>query len=346
MYYFQCDYAEGCHPAVLEKLIETNLIQTVGYGLDPYTKKAVESVKSACRSASADVHFLVGGTQTNVTVITAILRPHEGVLSADSGHIAVHETGAVEATGHKVLILPNFDGKIMASQVEQYCQDFYDSTIQEHMVKPGMVYISFPTETGTVYTKKELIELYNVCRTYHMPLFIDGARLGYGLASKEANINLPTLTSLCDIFYIGGTKCGALFGEAVIINKDELKPDFRYFMKQNGGLLAKGRLLGVQFDTLFTDNLYFDICRQAVEKAVLIRDAFEKKGVEMFGSSSTNQQFALLTNIQVAYLSKDFVFEIGEVYDTTRHIVRFCTSWATTEEQCNALLAAIEEMPA
>lgn len=345
MYYFQCDYAEGCHPAVLDKLIETNMEQTVGYGLDSHTKQAKESVKSACRSASADVHFLTGGTQTNVTVITAILRPHEGVLSADTGHIAVHETGAVEATGHKVLLLPNFDGKISAAQVEQYCQDFYESTIQEHMVKPGMVYISFPTETGTIYSKKELIDLYNVCRSYRMPLFIDGARLGYGLASPEADFSLPALASLCDIFYIGGTKCGALFGEAVVINKEELKPDFRYFMKQGGGLLAKGRLLGVQFTTLFTDNLYFKICAPAVEKALSIRSAFEAKGIEMLGSSSTNQQFPLLTQSQIDSLEKDFVFEVGEVYDTTRYVVRFCTSWATTPEQCEALLQAINELP-
>lgn len=260
---FDCDYLEGCHPDILKMLEKTNFEQTEGYGCDKYCEKARKLIIKACGFAGKrgknvpDVHFLVGGTQTNTTVISAVLRPHQGVISAVTGHVNVHETGAVESTGHKVLALPSKDGKLSAEQVEKYVRSCVDDCNYEHIVQPGMVYISFPTENGTVYSKKELSELRKVCLKYKLPLFIDGARLGYGLAVVGNDLTLPDIASLCDVFYIGGTKNGALFGEAVVITNNAFKKDFRNIIKQRGGMLAKGRLLGIQFVTLFSDGLYF-----------------------------------------------------------------------------------------
>lgn len=341
MIYFQCDYEEGCHPAILKKLQETNLEQTVGYSMDPYCASAREKIKKAIARSDADVHFLVGGTQTNMTVIAAALKPWQGAICADTGHIACHETGAVEATGHKVLALPSEDGKITAEQIEETVKKHYADGSHEHIVQPGMVYISFPTESGTLYSKQELTDIYAVCKAHDMPLFIDGARLGYGLQSPACDVTLPELANLCDVFYIGGTKCGALFGEAVVILKESLKKDFRYMIKQRGGMFAKGRLLGIQFDTLFTDGLYEAICDEAVKKAMTLREAFLAKGISMYGSSMTNQQFPILTDAQKEALAKDFAFEYwGEAKDG-KSIVRFCTSWATNDAQIKALTDAI-----
>ena len=344
MIYFQCDYAEGCHPRILEKLTETNFAQTPGYGMDTICDEARAAVKRVCGTPGADVHFLVGGTQANTTVISHILRPWQGTLCADTGHIAVHETGAIEATGHKVLPLPNTNGTITGDQVRAYCTDHFNDGSHEHIVQPGMVYISFPTESGTLYSKAQLTDLYAACREWNLPLFIDGARLGYGLMSPACELTIEELAQLCDVFYIGGTKCGALFGEAVVITNDGLKKDFRYSIKRHGGMLAKGRLLGIQFLTLMEEGLYFDICKQAVDYALEIRAAFEAKGIEMFGTSMTNQQFPILTKTQMEAFDGKFAYEYWGRYDESHSIVRFCTSWATKRENVDALLAAIAEL--
>ena len=278
MIYFNSDYLEGAHPALMAKLNETNMVQTVGYGEDEYCAAAREKIKAACAAPEADVHFLVGGTQTNTTVIAAVLRPWQGVLSAVSGHINCHEAGAIESTGHKVITLPTTNGKITAQQVADYVEWHRNDESTEHIVQPGMVYISHPTEGGTLYTKAELTALYDTCRRYGLPLFIDGARLGYGLMADGTDLTLPDVARLCDVFYIGGTKVGALFGEAVVIMNPALKKDFRFIMKQRGGRMAKGRLLGVQFDALFTDDLYFKISRHAIEMAHQIREIFVSAG--------------------------------------------------------------------
>ncbi len=344
MIYFQCDYAEGCHPNILTALTDTNYLPTPGYAEDPISDRARDLIKEVCGRPDADVHFLVGGTQTNTTVIAHILKPWQGVLCADTGHINVHETGAIEATGHKALTLQNTNGTITGDQVRTACRLHHADGAHEHIVQPGMVYISFPTESGTLYTKEQLTDLYAACKEWDLPLFIDGARLGYGLMSPACDLTIQELTNLCDVFYIGGTKCGALFGEAVVITKDSLKKDFRYSIKQRGGMLAKGRLLGLQFETLFTDNLYFHICKQAVDYALEIRAAFQAKGVQMYGTSMTNQQFPILTQAQMDYFAARFAYEYWGPYDTEHHIVRFCTSWATQPESMAALLAAIHNL--
>lgn len=345
MKFFQSDYVEGTHPTILNKLAETNFEQTPGYGKDKYCESAAAKIKALCKKPNADVHFLVGGTQANLTVISSALRPYQGVIAADAGHIACHETGAIEAAGHKVLVLPSKDGRISGAQVDEYVTEHYASPTAEHTVQPGMVYISHPTESGTLYTKAELTELYGACRKHGIPLFIDGARLGYGLMSRETDLTLTDIADLCDVFYIGGTKCGALFGEAVVIISDKLKTDFRYNIKQRGGMLAKGRLLGLQFDVLMTDGLYFDICRKAVDYALDIKAAFENKGIAMFGTSKTNQQFPILTDTQMEYLGNNYAYEVWGKYDDERTIVRFCTSWATKAEDVNALIEDISSMP-
>ena len=340
---FDCDYVEGAHPALLQRLIDTNLEQTVGYGEDAYCESARQKIKAACQSPEAAVHFLVGGTQANFTVIASILRPHQGVLCAETGHINVHETGAVEATGHKALGLPHQNGKITAAQVAQAVEDHRANDAFEHIVQPGMVYISHPTELGTLYSLAELTALSEVCRRRGLPLFLDGARLGYGLAAGD--VSLRDLARLCDVFYIGGTKCGALFGEAVVIANPALQTDFRYHIKQRGGMLAKGRLLGIQFDALFTDGLYERITRQAVDQALRIRAALQKRGVPMLIDSPTNQQFPILTHAQRAALEKQFVLSHWERVDEDHDAIRICTSWATRQENVDRLIAAIEAMP-
>ena len=344
MIYFNSDYLEGAHPSIMVKMAETNMVQTVGYGEDEYCEAAREKIKVACQAPEADVHFLVGGTQTNTTVIAAILRPWQGVISAVSGHINCHEAGAIESTGHKVITLPTDNGKITAQQVADYVEWHKNDESTEHIVQPGMVYISHPTEAGTLYTKAELTELYDTCRRYGLPLFIDGARLGYGLAADESDMTLPEFARLCDVFYIGGTKVGALFGETVVIMNESLKKDFRFIMKQRGGRLAKGRLLGIQFDALFTDDLYFKISRHAIEMAHQIRDIFVSAGYPLLFDSPTNQQYPIMPDAELAEIGKSFGYEYWERVDETHSGVRFCASWATTQENVDALREAVNAL--
>ena len=341
MIQFQCDYSEGAHPRILERMMQTNFEQTVGYGEDHYCEMARVLVEKACGRPDADVHFLVGGTQANATVISSVLRPHQGVLCVRSGHINVHETGAIEHSGHKVLALEGTNGLLSAESVRKAMEDHLAEDGPEHTVQPGMVYISFSTEVGTVYTLSQLQELSAVCREYGLPLFIDGARMGYGLASEGCDVTLNDIARLADVFYIGGTKQGALFGEAVVIVNESLKKDFRYFIKQNGGMLAKGRLLGIQFMTLFEDGLYFELSEHAVAQAMRIRDAFASKGYRFLVDSPTNQQFPILPNSEMDRLSADFKFSVWQKIDESHTAVRFCTSWATKAEAVEALLAAI-----
>ena len=344
MIYFHNDYSEGCHEKVLEKLIQTNLEQTPGYGTDCYCASAAQKIKAACGREDADVHFLVGGTQANLTVIDAALRPHQGALCAVSGHINVHETGAVEATGHKVLPLPSADGKITAEQVANAVDAHWADDSFEHIAQPKLVYISNPTELGTLYSLKELEDLSAVCREKNLYLFLDGARMGYGLAATGYDVTLADIARLCDVFYIGGTKVGALFGEAVVISNPALKEDFRYLIKQHGGMLAKGRLLGVQFDALFTDNLYFDISVHAIKMADQLRSCFDKLGVSYLVPGITNQIFPVLSDELLAELGKNFMFTEMERVDDTHRCVRFCTSWATKQENVDALCAELKRV--
>ncbi|MDO4811354.1 MAG: low specificity L-threonine aldolase [Eubacteriales bacterium] len=344
MIYFNSDYLEGAHPSVMKRLAETNMAQSVGYSEDEYCAAAREKIKAACEAPNADVHFLVGGTQTNTTVIASILRPYQGVIAPISGHVNCHETGAIESTGHKVLTLPTDDGKITAQQIEEYYLWHRDNPDYEHIVMPGMVYISYPTEGGTLYSKAELTAIYETCRRCGLPLFIDGARLGYGLMSDECDMTLPELAHLCDIFYIGGTKVGALFGEAVVVMNPALKRDFRFFMKQRGGMLAKGRLLGIQFDTLFTDDLYLKISRHAIEMAHQIREIFVSAGYPLLFDSPTNQQYPIMLDSELAEIGKIFGYEYWDRVDETHSGVRFCASWATTQENVDALREAVNKL--
>lgn len=344
MIQFQCDYNEGAHPLIIKRLTETNMEQTVGYGEDPHCEEARRLIKQACQSDNADVHFLVGGTQANTTVIAHILRPYQGVLAATSGHINVHETGAIESTGHKVLAIPTEDGKLTAKQIDEAMQAHIHEDGPEHMVQPGMVYLSFPTEIGTIYSHDELKAIRTVCNKYDLPLFVDGARLGYGLCSPECDLTLPQLAQLADVFYIGGTKVGALFGEAVVIMNEALKRDFRYSIKQHGGMLAKGRLLGLQFATLFTGNLYFDIAQHAIDEAMRIKAALQTKGIGFLIDSPTNQQFPIFTDTQIATLSEHFMLSLWQRIDEEHTAMRICTSWATKPESTDELIRAIENL--
>ena len=341
---FECDYSEGAHPRILERLAQTNLEQTPGYGVDEHCRHARELILEACQVPQAEVAFLVGGTQANQTVIASLLRPYQGALCAQTGHINVHETGAIEATGHKVLPLPQKDGKITAAAVEEACAAHWADATHEHMVQPGMVYLSQPTEVGTLYTRQELEDIRRVCDKYSIPLYIDGARCGYGLGAAENDVTLADLARLAHVFYIGGTKVGALFGEAVVICDPALQRDFRYMIKRQGGMLAKGRLLGIQFETLFTHGLYEQLGRHAVELAGRVRQAFEEKGVEMAYPSHTNQQFPILTQAQRDKLGEKYAFSFWEQVDEDRAAVRFCTSWATREEDVDALVADIANL--
>jgi len=344
MIYFNNDYSEGCHQKVMDALIRTNMEQTFGYGEDEYCAAAADKIKALCKAENAAVHFLVGGTQTNLTVIAAALRPHQGALCPVGGHINVHETGAVEATGHKVLTVPSGDGKITAAQVEQVVKAHRADDSFEHMVQPKLVYISNPTEYGTLYSLAELEALSSVCRELGLYLFMDGARLGYGMVSGENDLTMPDLARLCDVFYIGGTKVGAMFGEAVVISNPALQEDFRYIMKQKGGMLAKGRLLGVQFDALMTDNLYFDIAAHAVKLADQMRDTFDALGVSYLVPGSTNQIFPILPDAVLNELEKKYAITQMERVDENHRAVRFCTSWATKQENVDALCADIRAL--
>lgn len=338
MILFNSDYTEGAHPRILQRLMETNLEQTVGYGEDAYCEEARAAIRNACDAPEADVHFLVGGTQANFTVISSALRSFQGVICADSGHINVHETGAVEATGHKVLALPGTDGKISAKQVKETYDLHWNDATHEHMVQPKMVYISHPTELGTLYTKAELEALHEVCQECGLYLYLDGARMGYGLAAPGTDVTLVDVAKCCDVFYIGGTKVCALFGEAVVINHPALKPDFRYCIKQHGGMLAKGRLLGVQFLELFKDGLYYEISKHAIDMAMLLKDGLTKKGYRFFKDSVTNQQFIILDDTKLEEITKKYGVTYQQRYDESRSVIRLCTSWATKEEDVKTFL--------
>lgn len=342
MYRFACDYAEGCHPRILKALTQTNFEQTVGYGCDPYCDTARDLLRKAANAPEADVHFLVGGTQANATVISALLRPHQGVLCAETGHINAHESGAVEATGHKVLALPSENGKITAKQVEEYVNAHYADANHEHTVQPGMVYISHPTENGTLYTKQELFDLSRVCRAYHLPLYLDGARLAYALTAGCNDLTLEDLAAKCDVMCVGGTKCGALFGEAVMILRPQYKADFRYLIKQRGGMLAKGRLLGLQFLTLFSDGLYTEIALHANRQAEKIRDALKKNGFPLLYDACANQIFTVFSDDILAFLQEKYTFDLWGKPDEEHSIVRICTSWATDEEAVRDLIESIK----
>ena len=339
---FECDYAAGAHPKVLQALVDTNLEEHPGYGTDPHCDRARALLRDLCQAPDAHIHFLVGGTQTNTTVISAALRPHQGVICAQTGHINVHESGAVEATGHKVLTIPSQDGKLTAHQIAQFCQGHYDDPTAEHTVQPGLIYLSHPTELGTVYSVAELEDIRRVADQYHLTLFVDGARLVYGLAASD--VTLPDLARLCDVFYLGGTKAGTLFGEAVVITQDSLKQDFRYLIKRHGGLLAKGRLLGVQFEALLEDGLYLDIGRRAVVQAMRLRQGFLDKGWPLLANSPTNLQFPVLPDHAAAALSQRYSFSLQSKPDPTHTAVRFCVSWSTRDEDIDALLSTIRAL--
>ena len=339
MILFNSDYTEGAHPRILERLMETNLEQTTGYGEDAYCDAAREAIRKVCDAPEADVHFLVGGTQANFTVISSALKPYQGVLCADTGHINVHETGAVEACGHKVLALPGKDGKITAEQIRNAHDLHWSDESHEHIAQPKMVYISHPTELGTLYTKGELEEIGRVCRECGLYLFLDGARLGYGLMAPGTDVTIADIAKICDVFYIGGTKVGALFGEAVVIMNPQLKPDFRYCIKQKGGMLAKGRLLGIQFLELFRDGLYFEIAKHAIDMAMILKEGLKEKGYSFFMDSVTNQQFIMIEDEKLEKIREKYGVTYQQRYDETHSVIRLCTSWATTEENVRSLLA-------
>lgn len=333
---FESDYIAGAHPKILERLAVTNLEVLGGYGTDKYTLSASAKICEEC-GGNVDVHFLTGGTQTNAVVISALLREYEGVVAAESGHISLHEAGAVENTGHKVLTVKGELGKIMPCVLKDYLECFYSDENREHMVFPGMVYISHPTEYGTLYSKIELTELSQLCREYNIPLYMDGARLGYGLMSLDTDVTLKDIVRLCDVFYIGGTKMGALCGEAVVFTKDNTPAHFMNFIKKKGALMAKGRLLGVQFDTLFTGGLYYDIGRHAIDMAEKLKKVLRDKEYRFFIDSPTNQQFVILENSEMERLSEKVAFSFWEKYDENHTVVRFATSWSTTEEDLKIL---------
>lgn len=341
MYYFHNDYNQGCHEKVMDALLEMQSKQMQSYGLDTACESAANKIRKLCENDDIAVHFLVGGTQTNLTVISAALRPHQAVLGAESAHINVHETGSIEATGHKIISMPSPDGKITVQQIERSMLEQLSDESAEHVVQIKMVYISNSTELGTTYSLAELREISNVCKRFGLYLFVDGARLSYALTAEGNDVTLADLAKLCDVFYIGGTKCGAMFGEAVVISNAAIAEDFRYLIKQKGAMLAKGWLLGVQFDALLEDNLYFDIARNANKLADKIRKTVEDNGYPMLIPGSTNQVFPILPNALLDRLSKEFTFNTQKVMDEHHKAVRFCTSWATTQESVSALCNAI-----
>lgn len=342
MQYFNNDYSEGCHPEVLKRLTLANMEQTPGYGMDGYCTEAADHIRRLCGSSDLHVHFLVGGTQANMTVIAAALRPHQGVTAAVSAHINTHETGAVEATGHKVLGLPSSDGKITAGQVEELVRAHREDASREHTVQPKLVYLSQPTELGTLYSLSELTAISHICREYGLYLFVDGARLGYGLAAQGNDVTLEALAALTDVFYIGGTKVGALFGEAVVISSPALAEDFRYHIKQHGGMLAKGRLLGLQFCALLENGLYFRISEYADRIADEIRSALAEAGYPLLIPGVTNQIFPIFPDDVLEKLEQEYVFCPQERVDARHRAVRICTSWATSPESAAALCRALK----
>ncbi|MBR9945745.1 low specificity L-threonine aldolase [Clostridiaceae bacterium Marseille-Q4145] len=338
---FANDYQEGAHEKILQRLIETNLEPVSGYGTDPYCELAKEKIRRACECPEADIWFLTGGTQTNQVVIDAMLAPYEGVVAAETAHVAAHEAGAIEYSGHKVLTIPQHEGKILAEELETFLRKFWDDENHEHMVFPGMVYISHPTEYGTLYTKNELENLSAICEAYQIPLYMDGARLGYGLMSSNTDVTLSVIARCCDAFYIGGTKVGALCGEAVVFPKNNTPKHFLTRIKQHGALLAKGRLLGIQFDTLFTDDLYFVLSRHAIDMAEHLKEGLLEKGISFYLESPTNQQFLLLTDEQAERLKHEVSYSFWEKPDEDHTVIRLATSWATTKEQVDELIEVI-----
>ena len=338
MIYFESDYTEGAHPKILERLNETNMIQASGYGHDEFCESAKNKIRKTINCPNAQIQFITGGTQTNQIVIDTMLKPFEGVVSAQTGHVNSHEAGAIEYTGHKVIPIPQHEGKIDGTELNDYLETFFSDGNNEHMVFPGMVYISHPTEYGTLYTKNELTKISSVCRKNNMPLFMDGARLGYGIMAKSTDLSLEDIAELCDVFYIGGTKCGALCGEAVVFTKNNMPLHFENLVKKHGALLAKGRLLGVQFDTLFTDNLYLEISKNAIDTAEVLKKALKEKGYRFLLDSPTNQQFVILENKFMEELKKSVKFNFWEKYDKDHTVVRFATSWSTKMENVEKLI--------
>ena len=341
MLYFENDYSEGAHEKILQRLLETNMEHLPGYGADRYCAAAREKIREVCHCPQADVYFLCGGTQTNQIVICSMLRQYEGVLAAVTGHINTHEAGAIETTGHKILALPQKDGKIIPSSLETYLENFYSDENHEHMVFPGMVYLSHPTEYGTLYTKEEMTAISEICRKYAVPLYLDGARLITGLSSPENQLTFADIARLCDVFYIGGTKAGILCGEAVVFPKHNAPSNFMTIVKQHGALLAKGRLLGVQFDALFTDDLYKETGSNAIETASVLKKGFQDKGYTLYNDSPTNQIFVILEDEKMEKLKKNVIFSFWEKADKTRTIVRFATSWATKKDDIQQLLSLL-----
>lgn len=335
---FESDYIQGAHPKLLQRLVDTNMEALSGYGADAYCEAAKNKIAAACQCPEAEIALLVGGTQTNQLVIDSMLKQFEGVVAAKTGHVATHEAGAIEYTGHKVLDIPGHEGKMDAAELDSYVTDFLNDGNHEHMVFPGMVYISFPTEYGTIYSKKELTDISNVCHKHNLPLFIDGARLGYGLKSSSCDLTLSEIAKLCDVFYIGGTKVGALCGEAVVFTKKNMPAHFVNLTKKHGALLAKGRLLGIQFDALFTDNLYFNISENAIKMADKLKAALKSAGYTFLLDSPTNQQFVILENSKMKALAENVKFSFWEKVDDTHTAVRFATSWATTEDDVQKLI--------
>ena len=341
---FECDYTEGCIPEILQAIERENHTQLPGYSEDPICARAKAKVKALCGTEDVDVHFLVGGTQANATVIAASLRPHQGVIAAATGHIACHETGAIEATGHGVIALPTDTGRLSANQIRARCAAHWSDATHEHQIQPAMVYLSHPAENGTLYTLEELTDIRSACDEWNLLLFVDGARLGYGLASPVNDVTIADLARLTDVFYIGGTKVGALFGEAVVIKSPAVKRDFRYMIKRQGGMLAKGWLLGLQFDVLLDQNRYVTIARKAVEQALRIRKAFEEKGCSFLIESWTNQQFPILDNETMHKFDTNFAYSVWTPMDVGHTAVRFCTSWATKDEDVDTLVRFIQNI--
>lgn len=341
---FASDYLEGVHPSILKRLADTNWQKLPGYGFDEISLAAKDKIRQACHAPNAEVEFLVGDTQANAVMIDALLQPYQGVAAADTGHISVHEAGAIEAGGHKVLTPPGHEGKITAAQIAELAGDYAADANHDHMVMPGTVYLSQPTEFGTLYTRSELQAIHDVCQQYDMKLYVDGARLSYALACTVNDVTMADLATLCDAFYIGGTKCGALIGEAVVIPDPQLLPHLFTMIKQHGALLAKGRLLGIQFDELFKDDRYIDIARPAILYADQIRDYLKQNGYQLYGSSPTNQIFFIIENQQLARLEQQVAFSFWEKYDETHTIIRFATSWATQKQDVDQLCKLMREL--
>ncbi len=334
---FESDYNTGAHPQILKRLMETNLEPLSGYGTDAYCESAREKICKACECPDAQVEFLVGGTQTNSVIISTMLKDYQGVVAAGTGHVSAHEAGAIEYSGHKVLTVGQQDGKLNSGELRKYLKDFYEDGNHEHMVFPGMVYISYPTEYGTLYSREELTDIHEAVMEYDIPLFIDGARLGYGLMSRDCDVTLADIARLCEVFYIGGTKTGALCGEAVVFTRGNRPAHFMNSVKKRGALLAKGRLLGVQFDTLFTDDLYMEIGRHAIDMAEELKKVIDELGYRFFLKSPTNQQFVILDNNQLKALEGKVAVSFWEKYDENHTVVRLATGWSTTMEDIEKL---------